>query len=78
MLEYKDAKAIIKVRDKDGKELMDFTTWRGDFIQQILLGGNCLHMVSAGDKVAISIEINKVSKPEELAAVVADPANVGN
>jgi hypothetical protein len=77
MLEYKDAKATIKVQDKDGKELMDFTTWRSDFIHQILLGGNCLGIVSAGDKVVISIEINKISKPENLAAIVADPANIG-
>jgi len=62
MLEYQDAKAVISHTDSTGKELGLFTTWRGDFIEEILKGGNCLNSVKSGDKVIITIEINKISK----------------
>jgi len=77
MLEYKDAKAVINHVDGTGKNLMEFTTWRGDFIEQILKGGNCLHSLEAGDKVTITVEISKVSKPEDRMNVVDDPSTVG-
>ena len=77
MLEYKDAKAVIDHVDDTGKNLMEFTTWRGDFIEQILKGGNCLHSVQEGDKITIVININKISKPEDRMNAVDNSSTVG-
>jgi len=62
MLGYKDAKAVISHTDSTGKKLGLFTTWRGDFIEEILKGGRCLNSVKPGDKITITIEIDKISK----------------
>jgi hypothetical protein len=64
MLDYEDAKAVVTHKNKKGKFIGQFTTWRGDFIEQMLKGGNVLHTVEEGDEVVITIKISKISKPE--------------
>jgi len=70
-MRYKDAKAVITHLRSDGKPLSKFTTWRADFIEAILKGGQLLNVVSVGSKITIFIEIDSISGPDKSEKVPA-------
>ena len=63
-LKYADCKMIIERRDKNGKPLSAFTTWREDFILKVLDGASIVNF-QIDDEIDITIRKNDVDIEED-------------
>lgn len=70
MLNYEDAKVKIVIQRRENlndtredgyivRNVCELTSWRGDFIDEILDATQLRHLVERGDTVSVSIEIGK-------------------
>ena len=68
-IEYSEYKAVITVTDEDGAELSEFTTWRGDIINNIV-NASLAHFMEKGHRMSIEIGPNEEEEslvtPEDI------------
>lgn len=63
-LEYQDAFMAVKVRrpvvgSESEEKIVDFRTWMGKSISEVLNASGCGHAMKPGDRISIEIEIGK-------------------